>query len=203
VLIADGAPAESYRDDGNRWLFRNANSGWDQPAKAPCAPVLTGGPIVDAAWQRLLDRAGGGTRAPLTEEADLHLVVDGVRVDATRRDGDDFIFNLSGPADSVRIGSRSVVPQELGLVRDSRCLGVALRQVVVRQGSWSSAIHADDVRLVDGFHQYESDNGFVWTDGDAGLPMELMPELSAAVEVVLTVASTTRYLDDGVKRRVA
>src|SRR5262249_53457153 len=50
VLIADGAPAESYRDDGNRWLFRNANSGWDLPAQEPCAPVLTGGPIVDAAW---------------------------------------------------------------------------------------------------------------------------------------------------------
>jgi hypothetical protein len=29
ILVADGAPAESYRDDGNRWLFRNANSGWD------------------------------------------------------------------------------------------------------------------------------------------------------------------------------
>ncbi|HEX4507175.1 MAG TPA: Hint domain-containing protein, partial [Alphaproteobacteria bacterium] len=29
VLIANGAPAESYRDDGNRWLFQNANTGWD------------------------------------------------------------------------------------------------------------------------------------------------------------------------------
>jgi len=37
VLIANGALAESYRDDGNRWLFRNANSGWDQPPKPPCA----------------------------------------------------------------------------------------------------------------------------------------------------------------------
>ena len=35
VLLANGAPAESYRDDGNRWLFHNANSGWDQPAKPP------------------------------------------------------------------------------------------------------------------------------------------------------------------------
>jgi hypothetical protein len=25
VLLADGAPAESYRDDGNRWLFQNPN----------------------------------------------------------------------------------------------------------------------------------------------------------------------------------
>ena len=47
VLLANGAPAESYRDDGNRWLFQNANSGWDQPPKPPCAPVLTGGPVVD------------------------------------------------------------------------------------------------------------------------------------------------------------
>ncbi len=38
VLIANGAPAESYRDDGNRWLFQNANSGWELPAQPPCAP---------------------------------------------------------------------------------------------------------------------------------------------------------------------
>ncbi len=43
VLVADGAPAESYRDDGNRWLFRNANSAWHLPPQEPCAPVLTGG----------------------------------------------------------------------------------------------------------------------------------------------------------------
>jgi hypothetical protein len=43
VLLANGAPAESYRDDGNRWLFQNANSGWDLPPQEPCAPVLTGG----------------------------------------------------------------------------------------------------------------------------------------------------------------
>ena len=34
------------------------NSGWDLPPQEPCAPVLTGGPIVDAVWRRLLDRAG-------------------------------------------------------------------------------------------------------------------------------------------------
>ena len=35
VLLANGAPAESYRDDGNRWLFQNANSGWDLPRRSP------------------------------------------------------------------------------------------------------------------------------------------------------------------------
>ena len=63
VLLANGAPAESYRDDGNRWLFHNANSGWDLPPLPPCAPVLTGGAVVDAMWRRLLDRAGARGRA--------------------------------------------------------------------------------------------------------------------------------------------
>jgi len=58
ALIANGAAAESYRDDGNRWLFQNANSGWHLPPNDPCAPELTGGPVVDAIWRRLLDRAG-------------------------------------------------------------------------------------------------------------------------------------------------
>ena len=39
VLIANGAPAESYRDDGNRWLFRNASASWLQPLQPPCAPL--------------------------------------------------------------------------------------------------------------------------------------------------------------------
>ncbi len=83
VLIADGAPAESYRDDGNRWLFQNGNSGWGLPPQPPCAPVLTGGPIVDAIW-RLLDRAGPRPGLPTTADPDLHLLVDGRRVDGKR-----------------------------------------------------------------------------------------------------------------------
>ena len=62
VLLANGAPAESYRDDGNRWLFQNANSGWHLPPKPTLRPVLTGGPIVDAVWRRLLDRDGPAAR---------------------------------------------------------------------------------------------------------------------------------------------
>jgi hypothetical protein len=35
VLLANGAPAETYRDDGNRWLFQNANTGWQLPPQEP------------------------------------------------------------------------------------------------------------------------------------------------------------------------
>ena len=35
ILLANGAPAESYRDDGNRWLFRNAPSTSELPPQEP------------------------------------------------------------------------------------------------------------------------------------------------------------------------
>ena len=95
VLIADGAPAESYRDDGNRWLFQNGNSGWGLPPQPPCAPVLTGGPIVDAIWRRLLDRAGPRPGLPPTADPDLHLLVDGRRWMAKRSTVGVHLFHLS------------------------------------------------------------------------------------------------------------
>ena len=82
VLLANGAPAESYRDDGNRWLFRNANTGWDLPPQETCAPLLMGGPKVDALWRSLLQRDGARPGLPTTDEPDLHLMVDGSRLDA-------------------------------------------------------------------------------------------------------------------------
>jgi hypothetical protein len=121
--VANGAPAESYRDDGNRWLFRNANSGWGLPPQAPCASVLTGGPLVDAIWRRLLDRAGPRPGGPMTDDPDLHLLVDGRRVDAVVRDDVWHEFRLPSPPASVRIVSPSAAPQEMGLARDPRCLG--------------------------------------------------------------------------------
>ena len=133
VLVANGAPAESYRDDGNRWLFRNANSGWAFPPQEPCAPVLTGGSVVDAVWRRLLDRAGPRPGVPMTDDPDLHLVVDGQRVNAASRHGMLHIFRLDDRPETVRIVSRIGRPQELGLARDPRSLGVALRQIMARQ----------------------------------------------------------------------
>jgi hypothetical protein len=103
VLIANGAPAETYRDDGNRWLFRNANSGWDLPPQEACAPILTGGPVVDAVWWSLLDRVGPRSGFPLTTDANLHLVVDGERIDGAIRGGGVVTFRLARRPHSVQI----------------------------------------------------------------------------------------------------
>ena len=187
VLLANGAPAESYRDDGNRWLFRNANSGWGLPPQEPCAPVLTGGPVVDAAWRRLLRRSGPVLDVPLTEDADLHLWIDGQRVDAVRRAGDRWMFRLPAAPTSSHIVSRAAAPQELGTSRDPR----------------RRTIKAADERLIVGYHGFEPNQGFRWTDGDAAIPASLFAGLSGPIDVLVHIAATAWYRADGMARRAA
>jgi hypothetical protein len=193
VLLANGAAAESYRDDGNRWLFQNANSGWDQVGKPPCAPVLTGGAVVDAVWRRLLDRAGGRPGMALSDDPDLHVVVDGRRLDAAVRCGEAYVFRLPASARSVRIVSRAAAPAEFGLARDPRVLGVALRGIVLCQGMRVRTIEMTDPALIEGFHAFEPGNGLRWTDGDAALPVAWFAAFEGAKEMVLHVGCTTRY----------
>ncbi len=193
VLVANGAPAESYRDDGNRWLFQNARTGCDLPPLPPCAPVLTGGPIVDAIWRHLLERTGPRQGFALTDDPDLHLIVDGDRLDAGERRGAAYIFRLPARPASVRVGSRAAAPAELGVARDPRVLGVAMRQIVLRQGTRFRVVASADGRLAEGFYPFEQANGLRWTDGDAALPVALFDGFNGPMELVLHVGGATRY----------
>ncbi|MFL5281406.1 MAG: Hint domain-containing protein [Rhodopila sp.] len=193
VLIANGAPAESYRDDGNRWLFRNA---WTAHpgAKEACAQVVTGGAIVDAVWRRLLDRAGPEPAVPLTTDPGLHLVVDGRRVEPAPVYRDIYTFCLPRGSRIVRIVSRAASPAELGLVRDPRVLGVAVHKVILWDGPRAVLFEASDERLVDGFHGYEPDAGIRWTNGDAGLPEGLLGgQQDRSFQLDLHLGGTTPY----------
>ncbi len=203
VLIADGAPAESYRDDGNRWLFQNTNVSWCQPPQAPCAPVLTGGAVVEAVWRRLLGRAGPIKEVPLTAEADLHLLVDGKRIDAIERRGETYVFRLIAKPRGVRIRSRATVPQELGLARDPRALGVAVRRIVLAQARRQCTIEAQAPSLTDGFYAHELEACIRWTNGDAAVPRELFVGMSGPGMLMLELGAATRYLDDAAVGRAA
>jgi hypothetical protein len=153
--------------------------------------------VVDAAWRRLSDRAGPRPRLPTTHDADLHLLVDGRRVDAAWADGTSHVFRLPARPDSVRIVSRDAVPQELGTARDSRALGVALRQIMVMQGRRIRAMEAEDALLADGFHGFEPDDGIRWTNGDAAVPASLFDGFAGPHELVLRLGGTTSYMADG------
>ncbi len=55
ILLAEGAPAETYLDTGNRAQFGNCPLSYDptEPAGKPCAELVVAGPRVDAARARV------------------------------------------------------------------------------------------------------------------------------------------------------
>ena len=200
VLLANGAPAESYRDDGNRWLFQNSNHGWHLPPQAPCAPVHSGGAVVDAIWLRLLARSGPRRQLPLTEDPDLHLVVDGERVNPLEQSAQRYVFRVKQRPRSVRMVSRCGVPQELGFARDARPLGVAVRQMTLVQGARQRTLDADAASLDDGYHAFEADSRIRWTDGDAAIPAALFHGIDRFALLIVLLGGTTRYLEAGARR---
>jgi hypothetical protein len=194
VLLADGAPAESYRDDGNRMLFHNGNPDWDRvPITQPYAPIVTGGPVLAATWQRLLARVGDAAGVAMTGDPDVHLMAGGARVDAVAEIAGTWRFHLTAPTGDVRIVSRVAAPAALGLGPDQRRLGVALRRIALSQGHGLRVLKAEDARLIEGFHGFEPAEGWRWTDGNAKLPAELFDDLCGAVTLELCLACTTRY----------
>jgi T5SS/PEP-CTERM-associated repeat protein len=203
VLLANGAPAESYRDDGNRWLFQNSNPGWTLPPQAPCTPVLTGGPTVDAIWRRLMDRVGPRKGLPLTDDPDVHLFVDGKRLDPIERNIDRYAFRLPRRPGKVRLCSRSVVPQELGIARDARQLGVAVERIELVQAQRQQVLKANASSLTQGWQAFEPDAGIRWTDGDATVPARLFAGTTGAAMLIVHLGAATQYLDEGEAVRAA
>ena len=132
---------------------------------------------MDAVWRRLLERAGPRPGIPMTEDPDLHLVVDSVRLDAVLRQGAAHRFRLAAKPTSVHVVSRAGVPMELGTARDPRVLGVALRRIEIRRGPRLRIMEAADPALADGFHVFEPDDNLRWTNGDGGLPAALFDGL--------------------------
>ena len=192
VLLADGAAAESYREDGNRQLFHNADAPLHARPDMPAyAPVLTSGPEVDRAWARLLARAGDGA-VELTHESDLHLVADGVRVDGAR-DGMRHLFHLDRAPFELRIRSRVCNPTRLGTARDPRDLGVAVRRIVLRGNGAELVLGYDWPGLTEGTNAPEPAERIRWTTGDAGMPGRALAAFDGPVAVELELGMTTRY----------
>lgn len=150
VVLAEGLPAESYLDTGNRAAFEDAGLAlalhpafaravW---AEESCAPLVTGGEVVRLVRAALvLQAAAIGYR--LKAEAALHVV--------------------ESPS-GVRLLSRSFVPAEvLPGSADHRRLGVAVTAIRID----GEEAPLDDPRLGSGWHPPE--DGVRWTSGDAAV----------------------------------
>jgi Hint domain len=192
VVIAEGAAAETFRDDANSDTFHNFGTRPPTPAVPPCAPVLHDHPTVKKIWRRLSDRAGR-LELPLTDESGLHLLADGIRIDTDTVECGVWRFRLSAPATELRVVSRSAIPSMLGIAQDQRRLGVALRRIVLRQQGMERSLDWHSPLFGPGFHAPEPAERHRWTDGDAALPAGLLAGFAAGATIELDVCGTLRY----------
>jgi Hint domain len=179
VLLAEGAPAESFPDRRVRAGFQGGPVtvlhpafADTPPAPSDCAPRVVHGPVVREVRRMLLARAFVLGHA-LTREPDLHLLVDGTRISASGVAGQLHRFPIPAGAVDVRIVCRAGVPAETEAASDDhRRLGVMLSRIVLRAGGLTIEIPASDPGLCTGFHPPERSAGgsWRWTDGHARLP---------------------------------
>ncbi len=144
--------------------------------------MLGGGEIVELVWAALLARAGGrppsGPQGDTTDDPDLHLVVNGARLDPPAVDGTTYRFTLSAPPSGpLALRSRTGVPSLLGITaHDHRRLGVAISRIVYGQrGVTTTLLFNAPVLQQGGCHPPEA--GFCWADGDIELPARLFAHL--------------------------
>lgn len=170
VVLAEGLPAESYLDTGNRAAFEDAGSSmvlhpafaraaWEESG---CAPLMTGGEVIELVRAALAFQAG---------VLGHHLVADAALrvVEGTR---------------GVRLLSRSFVPAEvLPGNDDHRRLGIAVTAISID----GEEAPLDDARLGDGW--YPAENGVRWTSGEA--------EVAGSAVTVETQDVGAVYWEDG------
>ncbi|HEV8680816.1 MAG TPA: Hint domain-containing protein [Stellaceae bacterium] len=187
VLFAEGAPAETYYDAGNRALFHNARPGSLPGAARPTfAPVLHKGGIVGKVWAALYKGTGERSDASTTDDPDLHLVVDGARLDPTAIVDGVYTFALDArPAGPLLLSSRSAVPSLLGFSRhEHRRLGVAIRQIILQQAGVMTCFD-HDARLFAEGGCHLPEEGHSWTDGEFVVPAETFSHLSGAFMLIV------------------
>jgi T5SS/PEP-CTERM-associated repeat protein len=193
VILAEGLPAESFLDTGNRAAFANGGDATEPHPdfarrvwqSAGCAELVLGGAKLAGAKRRLLARAAmlghNVTRRPaITLEADGH------RLSTTVR-GSHYTLRLPDGIATVTLRSRAWIPAHTDPDSDdTRTLGVAIANLVLDERKVSLASPA----LSAGWHAPEPD--WRWTAGAAAIP------LAGARRLAFDVAMTGRYWRAGV-----
>ncbi|HZU89417.1 MAG TPA: Hint domain-containing protein [Stellaceae bacterium] len=193
ILLAEGAPAESYIDCDNRGQFHNAAEFarlYPKAARPPGAyscPHLDEGEALYTLRRRLLarlDRFGW----ELSPDPDLHLLVDGRPL---YPEGETHSFRLAGRPREIRIRSRSAVPRAVGINHDTRRLGIKLRRITLKSASLTLTAAFDEPLLAEGFH--EAEDAHRWTDGDASLPNRLFDCFTASFAIEIEAEGLAHY----------
>lgn len=192
IILAEDLPAESYLDCGNRTGFVNGGAFVEaHPDFKPrhwrdtCLPLVQEGPEVVRAKTLLLERleALGHVR---TSEADVHMIVDGKRVQPIELGAMRLAFSLPPGGLDIRLVSRTFIPAHIvAASSDSRTLGLCVSRLQIN----GENIALDDESLdAEGWSALERPSGSSqrWTTGDTPLP-------SRTRFVVFDLAGSGRY----------
>ncbi|KQO90907.1 hypothetical protein ASF36_22010 [Methylobacterium sp. Leaf90] len=170
ALLAEGAPAESYRDCGMHAFFEDAE-GWgvrvgDKAPVALLAPHALSGPRLHGVKAMLIARAQhlGARRV---EDPGLQVVADGQVLTPVSIENRRFTFAVPEGTEALVLQSRSSVPAHwIADNEDRRTLGVRVSELRVD----GTAIEMTDEQLSQGWNGVEHNGQERWTDGHAHLP---------------------------------
>lgn len=185
LLVADGMPAESYVDCGNRHAFDNGGpivalhpefDALDAHATQSCLPLVDGGPALAAIREGLIARAGECFSA----DPAVRLMADGVALAPMSVEGRRYRFCVPEGARVLRLVSRCAVPGDVHAASTDRSrIGIAVRGLEID----GLAVSYD--ALDEGWHAQTPGRDHRWSDGNAVLPLGRM--------IAFTVSALDRY----------
>ena len=194
IMLAEGLPAESYLDTGNRAYFANAgvavmlhpefhiNASLRSRQEDACAPLAVDAATVKPIWQRVANRAKqlGFVPRQVVTDADPELqviaanrVLRPLTVAANR-----YVFVLPAGTRQVTLTSRATRPADIrSYVDDRRSLGVAIGNITLRLGEHVTVFPADHLPVGSGWHAVErsADSLWRWTNGAGVLLFDPLP----------------------------
>ncbi|HEY1413171.1 MAG TPA: Hint domain-containing protein, partial [Rhodopila sp.] len=198
ILLAEGLPAESYLDTGNRAMFANAGLAlllhpefqvneslrtWRDDA---CAPLAVDPATLQPIWQRFAERAQQLGFQPMelttTADPDLRVVVGGATIAPIESTADRYVFILPPGTDRVVLSSRATRPADIvRYLDDRRRLGIAVGGITLRAGEDITVFPADNIPAGAGWHAWERDPESLWRWTDGAGELRLDPLSQATV----------------------
>ena len=177
ILLAEGMPAESYLDTGNRDNFADDATTTLHPnfATAPeiysvlgAAPLATDPAIVRPIWQRLAERGSSFRTAATIEDPGLTVIAGGRRIQSSTDGSGRHIFALPADARDITIASRTARPSDrTPWCGDRRLLGVAISEITLDGKT------LDLEQNIHGWYATENEGpkSWRWTDGNAHMTL--------------------------------
>jgi hypothetical protein len=187
ILLADGLPAESYLDTGNRGFFSNGGTAlvlhpdltderpYPDRETGSCAPFVWDEASVRPIWRSLADRAAAlGTPAALpetTRDAEPRILANGRTLRPVHSVNGRHSFALPRGLTEVRLLSRAATPTDAKpWLNDRRRLGVQVRRITLRRGQELIDVPLDSPALRSGWWAVEPEGGVPRRAGLRAMP---------------------------------